>query len=277
MMVNKNKVVSTCCFLGHSISSGDQVVQLPVSCLPKAAHPTVNTWIVSTLYWTSFNTKLAALNCCEYHSCGYHISSWQNLWQSLPPGGPLYRRNNVSDGREIKTGEQMKLSLWFQRFDTSSRPSEGINAVRLLQPESAHLLQTRLGVPRCTGFWCGVFLICFTHWCTHVHIRLSAISICGHAIYLASSECPSATWHNIAHKYQLSSCGSWNIYEGNITAGVFSSVYGEHRKVQQVPANFSTGSPLAWTTGALLAAALLLLLDNLWWSKKRVLKFLEMR
>lgn len=54
----------------------------------------------------------------------------------------------------------------------------------------------------------------------------------------------------------VQSC-SWNIYEGNMAAGVFSSVYGEHRKVQQVPAKFSTGSHLAWATGTLLTVTLL--------------------
>ena len=97
---------------------------------------------------------------------------------------------------------------------------------------------------------------CFTHAHTHTHICLFfTISICGYAIYLASGECPSATLHNISHKYHLSTRGSWNIYEKNMAAAVFGSVYREHRKVQQVLCNFYTGSHLVWATAAPPASA----------------------
>lgn len=147
-----------------------------------------------------------------------------------------------------------------------SRPSEGANAAMPSPPDAPPCSAVHRLLPISD---LALHKHVRTHGRTHAHIHLSfAISICGHAIYLASGECPSATQHNISHKYQLSGRGSWNIYEGNMAACVFSSVYGEHCKVQQVPANFSKGSHFAWATGALLATALLLQRANLWWSRK---------
>lgn len=83
---------------------------------------------------------------------------------------------------------------------------------------------------------CCIFLIRFTRARarTHARIRLCfAISICAHEIYLASGECPSAIRHNISHEYQPPGHALWNIYGGNMAAGVFSSVYGERPKVQR--------------------------------------------
>lgn len=71
-----------------------------------------------------------------------------------------------------------------------------------------------------------------THARVRAHVRLSfAISIRTHEIYLASGECPSAIRHNISQEYQPPSRALWNIYGGNMAAGV----YGERPKVQRRP------------------------------------------
>lgn len=125
-----------------------------------------------------------------------------------------------------------------------SRPSEGANAARLLPPGSTPSSPARCCArvqPSDVLYISGVL---YTR--THARVRLSfAISIRTHEIYLASGECPSAIRHNISQEYQPPSRALWNIYGGNMAAGVCSSVYGERPKVQRrLPARRSSGSHL---------------------------------